>query len=78
MSCGRGAVQENWLFHMLGHINDKCVLEILAEKSNHLPLGSCLCAQNKACATIRPSLWPPAGEVRGMAGWPVGQEGGRG
>lgn len=75
--CGRGAVQENWVFHLLGHISDKGVLEILAEKNKHLPLGSCLCAQNKACAKIRPSHRLPAGEVRGMAGWPVGQEEGR-
>lgn len=65
MSCGRGAVQEDWVFHVLGYISDNGVLEILAEKNKHLPLGSCLCAQNKACAKIR----PPAGEVRGMAGW---------
>lgn len=73
VSCGRGAVQENWVFHMLGHMSDKGALEILAEKNKHLPSGSCLCAQNKACAKIR----PPAGEVRGMAGWPVGQKEGR-
>lgn len=77
VSWGRGAGRENWVFHMLGHSSDKGVLEILALKSKHLPLGSCLCAQNKACAKIRPSHRFPAGEVRGMAGWSVGKEEGR-
>lgn len=77
VSCGGGAVRKSWALHMLGHISDKGALEILTEKNKHLPLGSCLCAQNRACAKIRPSHRPPAGEVRGMAGWPTGQEEGR-